>query len=64
MKSCKLWHRAQIYIFYDMEHTSYILLWHTGNFLEIVLSKENEGSRILEYSLILNWILCYLHFRK
>jgi hypothetical protein len=35
MENYNLWHRAQICNSYGIEHRSYILLWHTGNFLII-----------------------------
>jgi hypothetical protein len=34
MKNYNIWHRAQICIFYGIEHMSYIFLWHIGSFLK------------------------------
>jgi hypothetical protein len=45
MKNYNIWHKAQVCIFYSIEHTSYIFLWHTGIFLDNIWSTANTTSR-------------------
>jgi hypothetical protein len=59
MKNYDIWHRAQICIFYGIEHMSYIFLWHIGNFI-----KKNGGYTEYLGDLPVIVIKAYISFLK